>query len=427
MQTALFVGYVWPEPNSSAAGRRILDLIDALQAGGIAVHFASAASPTEHQCDLAALNVTTHTIALNCASFDRWVAALAPEVVVFDRFVTEEQFGWRVATAAPKALRVLDTEDLHSLRAARELALKRALGAQPGADVGAITATAVELYGLMREDDMLLRELAAIFRCDLTLMISTFEIELLQRFCQVPASLLYHLPFTVDQPNNGERPDFAQREHFVSIGNFRHRPNWDAVLWLKQHVWPAIRRQLPRAELHIYGAYPPPKATALHNKQQGFLVKGWADDALTTVAQHKVLLAPLRVGAGIKGKLLDAMLTGTPNVTTSIGAESMQGECDWPGAIVDSSAAIAAEAVRLYQDQSYWQQAADACGPLLVKNYHRASLGPAFLAALHARYQNLTTSRRDNILGALFNYHGQRSTEFMSRWIEVKSRLAQEP
>lgn len=424
MQTALVIGYVWPEPNSSAAGRRILDLIDAFQADGMDVHFASAASPTDHQCDLTALKVTPHAIALNCDSFERWLVELAPDVVVFDRFVTEEQFGWRVATAAPEALRVLDTEDLHSLRAARELALKRSLAGRAGADVPPVNAAGAELFALMREDDMLLRELAAIFRCDLSLMISRFEISLLVDYCQVPAELLYHLPFTVDATITNA-PGFTAREHFVSIGNFRHRPNWDAVLWLKQHVWPAIRRQLPRAELHIYGAYPPPKATALHNKQQGFLVKGWADDALTTVAGHRVLLAPLRVGAGIKGKLLDAMLTATPSVTTAIGAESMHGDGDWPGAVANSSAALAAEAVRLYQSETDWRRASGACAPLLAQEYQRARLAPAFMVFLRERHSHLAPWRRDNILGALFNYHSVRSTEFMSRWIEVKTRLAE--
>lgn len=423
MQTALVIGYVWPEPNSSAAGRRILDLISALQADGISVHFASAASTTEHQCDLAALGVATHAIALNCDSFNRWLDGLNPDAVLFDRFVTEEQFGWRVATAAPNALRVLDTEDLHSLRAARERALKRAQAGQAGVDIPAITAAGNELYCLMREDDLLLRELASIFRCDLSLMISHFEIALLTRYCQVPSELLYHLPFTVDLPLAAP-PSYTERQHFVSIGNFKHRPNWDAVLWLKQHIWPAIRQQLPRAELHIVGAYPPPKATALHNKQQGFLVKGWATDALASIAEHKVLLAPLRFGAGIKGKLLDAMLTGTPNVTTEIGAESMQGAGPWPGTIANTAETFAAAAVALYNHENNWQQAADACRPLLKELFLRRELAPTLVTTLRQRQQHLAAWRRDNILGALFNYHSVRSTEFMSRWIAVKHQLA---
>jgi hypothetical protein len=423
MQTALIIGYVWPEPNSSAAGRRILDLIDALQAGGMSVHFASAASPTEHQCDLTALGVTTHAITLNCDSFNQWLAQLSPDTVLFDRFVTEEQFGWRVATAAPNALRVLDTEDLHSLRAARERALKQAQAGQAGVNSPAITAAAGELYRLMREDDLLLRELASIFRCDLSLMISQFEIALLTRYCQVPSELLYHLPFTVDLPATTP-PGYGQRQHFVSIGNFKHRPNWDAVLWLKQHIWPAIKQQLPRAELHIYGAYPPPKATALHNPQQGFLVKGWATDALATLAEHKVLLAPLRFGAGIKGKLLDAMLTGTPSVTTDIGAESMQGRGPWPGILANTAETFAAAAVALYRHDNHWQQAADACRPLLAERFLRSELAPTLVTTLRQRQRHLATYRRDNILGALFNYHSLRSTEFMSRWIAVKHQLA---
>src|SRR5690606_3748129 len=121
----------------------------------------------------------------------------------------------------------------------------------------------------MRGDATALREIAAIFRCDLSLMISTREIELLQHYFGVPSELLFYCPLstgTLDQP----LPVFGERQHFISIGNFRHVPNWDAVLCLKHSIWPLIRAQLPRAELHIYGAYMPPEASALHNPAQGF-------------------------------------------------------------------------------------------------------------------------------------------------------------
>lgn len=65
-----------------------------------------------------------------------------------------------------------------------------------------------------------------------------------------------------------------------------------------------IRKQLPKAELHIYGAYPPPKATQLHQPKEGFLVKGWAEDAAEVVKHARVLLAPLPFGAGLKVSLL---------------------------------------------------------------------------------------------------------------------------
>src|SRR5690606_35481372 len=119
---------------------------------------------------------------------------------------------------------------------------------------------------------------------------------------------------------------WAQREHFVSIGNFRHAPNWDAVLCLKHSIWPLTRAQLPRAQLHIYGAYLPPKASALHNATQGSYIRGWAEDARVVMQHARVCVAPLRFGAGLKRKLLEAMECCTPSVTSPLGAEGKQGD-----------------------------------------------------------------------------------------------------
>ncbi|MFT6552427.1 MAG: hypothetical protein ACJA1I_002481, partial [Zhongshania marina] len=105
----LIIGYVWPEPNSSAAGRRMMDLIEVFQRRGAAVTFASAAQRGEHSVDLEAQGVASKDIALNCSSFDRFVSDLNPSVVVFDRFFTEEQFAWRVERSCESALRILDT------------------------------------------------------------------------------------------------------------------------------------------------------------------------------------------------------------------------------------------------------------------------------------------------------------------------------
>ncbi|MFT6655052.1 MAG: hypothetical protein ACJAWI_001824, partial [Marinomonas primoryensis] len=260
----LVIGYVWPEPNSSAAGSRMMQLLNCFYKNQWQISFASPAQQTDHMADLSTLGIQTEHIDLNNTSFDHYITDKKPDIVIFDRFMMEEQFGWRVEKFSPDSLRVLNTEDLHSLRQARHLALKQNRVFQTE-----------DLY-----NDHGIREMAAIHRCDLTLMISEMETKLLIEKFQVPETHVFHLPFMLPAPTkiNALTP-FEERQHFISIGNFRHAPNWDAVLQLKTDIWPKIRKRLPKAELHIYGAYPPPKATQLHNAKEGFLVKGWAEDA----------------------------------------------------------------------------------------------------------------------------------------------------
>src|SRR5690606_5459984 len=124
IQKLLIIGFVWPEPKSSAAGSRMMQLIEAYISFGYDVTFASACAKTETAFDLKTIGIQTENIQLNHSSFDDFVKQLQPDAVLFDRFMTEEQFGWRVAEQCPNALRILDTEDLHCLRKGRQQALK---------------------------------------------------------------------------------------------------------------------------------------------------------------------------------------------------------------------------------------------------------------------------------------------------------------
>jgi glycosyltransferase involved in cell wall biosynthesis len=412
----LVLGYVWPEPNSSAAGSHMLSLLTLFMQQGWQVTFASPALQGEHKIDLTALGIIEQAVALNCSSFDEFISELNPNIVLFDRFMLEEQFAWRVAKHCPDALRILDTEDLHSLRHARHLALKQN---RP--------LTQSDL-----NSDVAKREIAAIFRCDLSLIISDFELELLKNHYSVPEHILFHCPFMLDLQNfTASENIYSDRQHFISIGNFRHEPNWDAVLFLKQKIWPLIRKQLPKTELHIYGAYPPPKATQLHNPKQGFLVKGWAEDAKHVMRQARVCLAPLRFGAGIKGKLAEAMFCGTPNVTTNIGIEGMCKGLDWSGLTTDLATFdndesraidIAKHAVLLYQDEVLWQQK-QACGYRLIKaNFDKSEIQATFLARILDLENNLNNHRSNNFTGQMLQHHQLKSTQYMAQWIEAKNR-----
>jgi len=410
------LGYVWPEPDSSAAGRRMLSLLQLYRQQGWQIIFASPAEPGPHRFELQQWQIEEKQIPLNDDAFDQWLGEVQPNVVLFDRFMLEEQFGWRVEAACPQALRLLDSEDLHCLRQARQQAYTAKRPLQQ-----------TDLYSEMAQ-----REIAAILRCDVTLTISRAEMTLLTEQFQVPASQLMYCPFLLDEPLLAPGADFSERQHFISIGNFRHEPNWQSVLWLKQQIWPLIRAQLPGVELHIYGAYPPPKATALHAPKQGFLIKGWAENAHQVLQQARVCLAPLQFGAGLKGKFIDAMQTGTPSVTTAIGAEGMCADsCNeekrsdtWAGLLAENPEEIAAAAVQLYQDEQLWHTKQQLGYQILQQNFARSVLEPAIWQQLEHVRQHLTAHRAQHFYGAMLRFHHHRSTRFMGQWIEAKTKLA---
>lgn len=389
----------------------MLQLTQAFQQAGYQVNYGSPAEHSDYAVDLAAMNIQAHELQLNNASFDDFIQHLQPSVVLFDRFMMEEQFGWRVEKYCPAALRILDTEDLHALRYARHEQLKAEPNILP-----------IEPRNEFLFSEKAIREIAAILRCDLTLMISEFEMTLLQQRFNVPATQLLYLPFMQQQQALEQVPDFSQRQHFISIGNFRHEPNWDAVRYLKEQIWTGIRKQLPQAQLHIYGAYPPKKAMQLHNEREGFLVKGWADDAYAVVKNARVLLAPLRFGAGLKGKLIDAAVCGTPSVTTSIGAEGMYPQTGPASLVADVAADFIAAAVQLYEDESQWQRLSKNGLSLIAQRFDYAEHAPRLMACVNALQQNLAQHRQQHFYGLMLRHHTLKSTQYMAQWIEAKNR-----
>ena len=408
-QHILIIGKVWPEPSSSAAGSRTLQLINLFLEQNWQVSFACAASESDYSFDLKSLGISTLHIVLNDSSFDDLVKNMQPHMVLFDRFTSEEQFGWRVAQNCPNALRVLDTIDLHCLRLARQEAIKQNRN--------------FSLLDL--NSDFAKREIASIYRSDLSLMISDYEMDLLINHFKIDNSLLHYVPFLLDPIliKNNQWPSFSERDNFLSIGNFLHEPNWDAVLFLKQFIWPLIRKQLPKAEIHIYGAYPSKKVFDLNNLKEGFLIKGRADSVERVMKKTKVCLAPLRFGAGIKGKLIDAMQFGVPTVTTDIGAESMHGEFPWNGIIANQPHKFAEAAVELYTNEIKWQQAGENGAQILNNFFLKSNHSDLLIDKLLFLKNQLKSHRLSNFIGEMLMHHTVMGTKYMSLWIEAKNKL----
>jgi len=407
----LWILVVWPEPDSSAAGVRTLQLIEACRAAGNEVFVISACQENAYRESLQAKGFPSFQFLPNDSKFDDFIRELNPDIVFFDRFMIEEQFSWRVRAQCPTAFRVLDTVDLHSLRRARQRSVDREE-----------ISNSTEHINLQSDDAF--REVAAIFRSDLSLIVSPIEEHLLKTKYSVPDFLLGSCAFFY--PPIEPTSDFSNRNHFVSIGNFNHQPNIDSFRLLKTSLWQKVQKALERrgvvgTELHIYGAYAPNEF--LSNKAfAGIRYKGKAENAVRTLGEYRVNLAPLRFGAGIKGKVADGWAAGTPCVGTSIAAEGMHGNFEFGGIVEDNWDEFAEAAAELYCNQAAWEEAKIAGQYLLGELFGMDKLS-SFIAILPERVSNLPDIRTRNIIGSILWYESNRCTEYFSRWIELKEKL----
>ncbi len=403
MKNLVIIGKVFPEPNSTAAGSRMIQLMDLFLTQNYQITFLSTASISENSFDLSSKNIQFQNILLNDSSFDELIINLNPDIVVFDRFTTEEQFGWRVWEQVPNAVKILDTEDLHFLRNAREKAFKQ--------------NKFLENSDLI--NDIFKREIASILRCDLSLIISEFEMNLLIEKFKMDENIHFYLPLFGEVKKS--ETSFSERKNFISIGNFLHEPNWQTVLQLKK-LWKNIKNQLPEAEIHIYGAYASEKVFQLHNEKEGFIIKGRAENVESVFSQAKVLLAPIPFGAGIKGKLLESMQFGLPNVTSAVGAEAMQGNHDWNGFITDSETEFIEKAVLLYQDENLWRKSQENGFKIIENRFKKELFEPNFIHKIQEISENLESHRNQNFLGQILQHHTLQSTKYLSKWIEEKNK-----
>jgi glycosyltransferase involved in cell wall biosynthesis len=413
----LIISNVWPEPSSSAAGYNSLQLMRAFEGYAsfkkedLCLVWASTAAWSQHALPESEAPCSYQQIKMNDEQADQQIRALSPDIVVFDSFMTEEQFGWRVREQCPDAARILHTQDLHFLRRARQkkpdVSFEQAL----------LSKTAV-------------RELASVYRCDLSLIISKVELQLLTEKAGVPEFLLHYFPLAYTSLNPDNLPDFEQRRDFVSIGNFLHPPNVDAVLYLKQHFWPEIRKRLPEANLHVYGAYCPDHIMKMSEPSEGFLVHGRTSDLEGVLGSARILLAPLRFGAGLKGKLLDAIRCGTPSVTSKVGAEGLRVSVFWPGYVYnpDSNVGkIADITVRMYEDAKIWQLASETGLDFIKSHFNEHFHSSKITDRLNQLIEDLPAHRNKNIVGRLLCHHAQASTRYMSLWIQEKEKNAKNP
>ena len=160
----------------------------------------------------------------------------------------------------------------------------------------------------------------------------------------------------------------------------------------------------------------------MHHPKSGFYVKGWTENVDIVLNSAKVLLAPLQFGAGIKGKLIDAMRTGTPSVTTTVGAEGMHKDLPWNGAITNNWKAVAQISVKLHQSKDLWETGQEQGLELLQTIYSRAFLQDLLEERVNQIRSVLETHREQNFIGKLLQHQTMMSTKYLAKWIEAKNK-----
>jgi len=298
----LIIAHLWPESNTTAAGQHLLALIQSFKNAKYQVHFGCTTDKTPLWDPFIEDAIIVHKIALNCNSFDELILDLRPEVVLFDRFISEEQFGWRVYKNLPQCYTLLNTEDLHSLR------LSRSNGKEEEWET----------------TDTFKREIASFYRVDKVLIISREEINRLIALLPSIGSKLIYTPLIV------HRREIATTNHrkpwsFVFFGSGKH-PGNKATLHRILEMWPNILKIQPESSLIIFGAY---YTESLMNKakklkQVSFL--GWVEDLDTVLINYQFLLSPTPFGAGLKGKILQSINNGVICLCTSLASEGIDME-----------------------------------------------------------------------------------------------------
>lgn len=388
----------------------MLQLIALFLEHGYSITFASTASVSKHSFALETLGVNMATVRLNDRSFHGFLKEINPTTVLFDRFITEEQFGWQVAETCPKAVTILDTEDLHFLRKAREDAYQQGSSVR---DAYVYTDTAK-------------RELASILRSDISLIISEVELQILIDIFKIPVGLLWYLPLLltseISEVQKQQQSNFDVREHFIAVGNLKHSPNVASIKILKNDIWPVLKKRIPQAELHIYGAYAPQQIQEMHQPKQGFLVQGWAEDISEVMQQARVQLAPLPFGAGIKGKLLDAMQYGLPTVTTPWGAEGMFTSYDAPGALANTWESFISHAEKVYTKKEPWLDAQQKGYKILADRFLKKLYAQKFIEKIEMVTSTLASHRERYFLGQILQHQTNQATKYLSKWIAEKNK-----
>jgi glycosyltransferase involved in cell wall biosynthesis len=332
----LIIDHRLPSPDRDCGSLRIVEIIRVILARGHQVSFI----PDNFLVwrpyfeDLVAMGVEVVHPPLYQSVAD-YLAEYGPsfDLAVISRAGIAAKHLETVRRLAPAARLVFDTVDLHFVREQRAAALSQ----DPELTAAATSQRELEL-GLAR-------------RADLTLVVSHVEKEILEQEC--PGIEVMVIP-TIYPVEPAEPPGFDQRSDIVFIGGFAHAPNVDAVLYYAREIWPRVQTRLPAAVFKVIGPEPPAEVLALAGPR--FQILGHVPDVGPVFNRALASVAPLRFGAGVKGKINHSMSLGVPVVVTEVAAEGMYLEHEENAMIADDPAGFADALIRVCESRELWQR-----------------------------------------------------------------------
>jgi glycosyltransferase involved in cell wall biosynthesis len=258
------------------------------------------------------------------------------EHIILSRYHVAEQVIPYIDEYCKDAHITFDTVDLHHLREKRLAELRKD-------DQLSNTAKQTRLH-----------ELAAAKACNTTLVVSPYEVQVLKK--EVP-DINVKVVTTIHELH-GCRKNFKQRKDIMFIGGYEHPPNVDAVLWFIEEMLPAIVEQIPDIKFHIIGSKAPQCIKEIDNEH--CIYHGFVEDIEPFLDNVRLAVAPLRYGAGVKGKINSSMSYGQPVVGTKLSVEGMHTEENINILTADTAKKFAKQVLRLYQDEQLWNQISKA-------------------------------------------------------------------
>ena len=353
-KAVLFIDALTPTPDKDAGSVDVFTQMRILISLGFHVTFASGDNlqvVPKYTADLQRIGVECLYLPY-VQSLKKYIKQSGGEydIVILARANNAMKFISTVKQYCSHAKVIFSTVDLHFLREMRRAEIEKS-------------------DELMRQvQDIRSMELGIMKKADCTLVVSSWEKNLLR--AELPGVKIVHIPLMVDI-NNYKQVSFSDRKDIFFVGGFQHRPNVDAMQYFVKEMWPLIRERLPGVKFYIVGSHPPKEILDL--ALEDVVIVGYKEDISEYFYNCRLSVAPVRFGAGLKGKVVHSLGYGLPVVATSIAAEGSDLVDNENISVANDALSFTEAVARLYTDEALWRKQAENGLTFFKENYSFAA------------------------------------------------------